>query len=265
MVKLAIILICCSAVLGLTAPPGLHPALQRRGPARRPSARDIDSGKRLFVAHCAHCHGIDGSGGRGPSLAQPTLLRAPDDKALFALIRDGVEGKEMPGFWQMSDKEVWQIVAFLRSLGVVPSVPLPGNALRGEQIYKGKGGCTSCHIVRGEGTGYGPELTTVGASRSPAYLRESLLSPGAAVPEGFLMVHVKTTDGKTISGQRINEDSFTIQIRAASNEFHSFRKADLVDLQKDFGKSPMPGYEKSLSRAEIDDVVAYLASLRGAR
>jgi putative heme-binding domain-containing protein len=258
MIKLAFAVLSCSAALCVAG----QPALQHKGPGQQLPSRDAVRGKRLFIAHCAHCHGIDGRGGRGPNLAQRVLSRAPDKKALFQLIRDGVDGGEMPGFWQLSDNEVWRVVAFVRSLGAVPRVPLPGDASRGKQIYEAMGGCASCHIVKGQGTGYGPELTRVGAIRSAAYLRESLIHADAAVPEGFLMVRVRTQDGTEISGQRVNEDSFTIQIRDAKNQFHSFRKLSLTSLQKEFGKSPMPSYERSLSSAEIDDVVAYLASLR---
>jgi len=47
--------------------------------------------------------------------------------------------------------------------------------------------------------------------------------------------------------------------------FYSFRKSDLAELNKQFGKSPMPSYKSALNDAEMDDIVAYLASLRGGR
>jgi hypothetical protein len=40
------------------------------------------------------------------------------------------------------------------------------------------------------------------------------------------------------------------------------RKADLLELRREFGRSLMPSYEGSLTSAELDDVVAYLAKLR---
>jgi hypothetical protein len=42
------------------------------------------------------------------------------------------------------------------------------------------------------------------------------------------------------------------------------RKSDLAELSKEFGKSEMPSYE-SLSSSEIDDLIAYLSSLRGVK
>ena len=66
-------------------------------------------------------------------------------------------------------------------------------------------------------------------------------------------------------GARINEDTFTIQMRDSNNQFHSFRKADLRQIEKEFGKSLMPSFKDRLSASEVDDLVAYLSSLGGAQ
>jgi hypothetical protein len=92
-----------------------------------------------------------------------------------------------------------------------------------------------------------------------------LIDPGASVPEGFLVVSVVTRDGHRFRGVRLNEDSFTIQLRDASNAFHSFRKLDLAEVNKEPGVSTMPSYRDALSATEIDDLVAYLAGFRGGK
>jgi len=66
-----------------------------------------------------------------------------------------------------------------------------------------------------------------------------------------------------VRGIRINEDSFTIQLRAAGGKYYSFRKSELKDLQRLRGETPMPSYESRIPRTELDDLVAYLASLKG--
>jgi cytochrome c oxidase cbb3-type subunit 3 len=227
------------------------------------SRGDVVPGKKLYESHCSLCHGQTGTGGKGPNLAQPTLRHAPDDKRLAEVIQQGIPGTEMPGAWQLTDHEAAQVASYVRSLGRVAPVQLPGDAARGRDLYESKGGCAGCHIIHGVGSSFGPELTGVGAKRSADYLRESLLKPGAAVPEGFLVVRVITRDGKTVRGLRVNEDSFTIQLRDASNRFFSFRKSDLTSIKKEFNESLMPSYESRFTPAELDDLIAYLASLRG--
>lgn len=169
----------------------------------------------------------------------------------------------MPGAWQMTDREIGQVADYVRALGRTDVVKLRGDQAKGKEYYETKGGCAACHIVRGRGGILGPDLTDIGSRRSPAYLREALIDPGAAVPEGFLVVSVSTRDGKKMRGIRANEDSFTIQLRDSNNVYHSFRKSDLTDLKKEFDVSLMPGYRDVLAAKEIDDLVSYLAGLRG--
>jgi mono/diheme cytochrome c family protein len=78
-----------------------------------------------------------------------------------------------------------------------------------------------------------------------------------------LQVRLVTKDGKRMNGVRTGEDTFTIQVRDMSGNPHSFVKQDLKELQRDTGKTPMPSFKTTLSTAEMDDLVAYLVSLRG--
>jgi cytochrome c1 len=85
------------------------------------------------------------------------------------------------------------------------------------------------------------------------------------MPDNYLRIHAVTKDGRQIDGVRVDEDTFTIQIRDAQDRLYSFRKEELKELRKDWGKSPMPGYRGVFSESEVQDVVAYLASLQGAQ
>jgi cytochrome c oxidase cbb3-type subunit III len=222
-------------------------------------AQDISLGRRLFESQCSVCHGLTGTGGRGPALNRAELSKARNDESLRKVIGEGIE-PEMPGAWQLSPREVASVASFVRSLGSVPAEPLPGDAVRGAAVYRAQG-CAACHIVRGEGSGFGPELTSIGVRRSAAHLREALTTPGAFVAEEWLAVEAATSAG-AVRGVRANEDSFTIQIRTPDGRFHSMRKSELRSLRKLHGKSAMPGYA-SLPPEQLDDLTAYLASLRG--
>ncbi|MGH9720208.1 MAG: c-type cytochrome [Bryobacteraceae bacterium] len=233
--------------------------------------------EKLFVAHCAPCHGMKGEGGKGPDLAVQRLSRAPDDAALNAMIRFGIPGTEMPGS-RVSEDEARSLVGYVRRLGRTAPAGAAGNAARGREIFAGKGNCARCHTINGYGGSIGPDLSTSGARRSGAFLRESLLKPEASVPDNFtvyrritpipdsfLQIRVVTADGRSITGVRLNEDTFTIQLRDLNERVHSFDKGTLKEFHRDWGKSPMPSYQGVLSESELADVVAYLASLRGGR
>ncbi len=230
-------------------------------------------GETLFREHCAPCHGAHGEGGRGANLAVRKLPRAPDDAALGSLISQGIPGTEMP-VTRMTDAERAELIAYVRSLA--PSAQaagqVPGDRVRGEQLFWGKGNCGGCHTVGPRGGRIGPDLTSIGQRRGPANLRQSLLDPEAETPENFaqyrkviympdnyLRVRVVTREGKEITGARVDEDTFTIQIRDDASRIYSFRKDALKELHEDWGKSPMPSYRGTLSENELTDVIAYLS------
>ena len=70
------------------------------------------------------------------------------------------------------------------NLGAIAPDTLPGDASRGERTYAGQG-CAACHILAGQGKGFGPELTSIGLRRSAAHLRESIVTPQAKIVDGF--------------------------------------------------------------------------------
>ena len=233
-------------------------------PTPQPEATpaDLEAGQRIYRTQCAYCHGTRGEGGRGATLARPRLLRAPDDLAMFQVIAGGIPDSEMPGHW-LSAREIWQVVAFVRTLGRVVPQKVAGDPAKGQTLYIGKGGCSRCHTVGGRGGAIGPDLSDIGARRSVEYLRDALVQPEAVVPDGFLEVQLVARDGRHITGIRLNEDAFSIQIRDLAGDFRSFFKNELAELNKLRGRSPMPSYAGVFTTGEREDVLAYLDSLRG--
>jgi putative heme-binding domain-containing protein len=222
---------------------------------------DLAHGKQVFKAQCSPCHGVDGTGGTGANLAVPTLKHAANDAALFDVIEGGIAGTGMP-YSFLGDHEIWLLVAYVRSLGRAAVENLPGDAAKGGMLFNSQG-CSACHMVNGVGGVVGPDLTEVGARRSSQLLRQCLMDPGSALPNGFVMVRAVRNDGSVVEGMRVNEDSFSIQLRDTANRFYSLRKQQLQTLAYEKGATPMPGYRDKLSAAELDNLVAYLASLRG--
>ncbi len=234
-------------------------------------------GARLYQIHCAACHGPRGEGAQGPTLAAPTLPRASTEELLLKIIKDGLPGTEMPGS-RLDETEIKQLGVFVLALGKLPIEPVSGDAQRGAQLYFGKGACAQCHALKGRGGAFGPDLTGIGLQRGAAHLRQSLLEPaadvpksfaqyrpGTSVPENFVQVRLVTRAGHRISGVRVNEDTFSIQVRTLDGRVHSFFKEELKELHKDWGKSAMLSYRGVFSATELEDVVAFLVSLRGER
>ena len=230
------------------------------------SAEDLARGKKLYDGGCLYCHGPRGDGGKGANLARQKLPRAATDGDLVRTIEVGIPGTEMPGAWHMTHREITQVAAYVRTFSQIDSKPVPGDPNAGRDIYNGKGGCAACHTLkvdtRTQGGLLGPDLTGIGARRGPDYLRESLVNPSAAVPDYFLETRVRLKSGREIVGYRLHEDTFSVLLRDYSGNNHALSKATVANIEKRRNQSPMPSYKDKLSAAELDDLVAYLVSLR---
>jgi len=131
-------------------------------------------------------------------------------------------------------------------------------------------------MVKGQGGLLGPDLSRVGASRSVAYLIDSVREPSKDLSDGMLdpnnhwglplvydTVTVVTAGGQRITGVAKNEDTFSVQLLDTNQNLQFFLKKDVQQVIHE-RKSLMPVYsEQMLSSAALEDLVAYLQSLRG--
>ena len=229
-------------------------------PAALCAQSSLEQGRALFRSNCAFCHGMTASGGRGPNLVSAPLSHGDTDVSIKRVIRLGVPGTTMPSF-DLSDEDSTQVIEYLHSLSknATRQEQVPGDPQLGKQIYS-RSGCAGCHRVGGEGSIFGPDLTRIGASRSIEYLQESIVKPSADVPEAFAGVTAVLPNGQRVRGVRINEDTFSLQLRDPSQKIRMFMKSDLRQVI-DETASLMPAYQK-LAPAELENLVAYLATLR---
>ena len=231
-------------------------------PAAPAATTDLASGRRIFDAQCAWCHGNAGDGGAGPNL-HGKLLHATSLSSIIDIINKGIPATDMPSF-RLTERETRQTATYALSLSRSTSRPGPGNAERGAAVYQSNG-CGSCHVIDRRGGILGPELTTIGGRRGAVYLREAIVKPAASHPPGYLVVRAVPASGAEVRGIRVNEDVFWIHIRDASGLVHALQKSELTRVDRELEATLMPSYETRLSSAQLDDLVTYLATLRGAK
>ena len=104
------VLAALGTALALRPPAAARPLPSEKGLA--PSAQAIGQGRRLFVAHCAECHGFDARGAGGSNLRS---LQA-GNALIRQVIAGGIKG-EMPAYRDaLSDEDVQALTAYLISL-----------------------------------------------------------------------------------------------------------------------------------------------------
>jgi putative heme-binding domain-containing protein len=251
------------AGLALLSAAAAAPAARAQAPLHdaQYAEADIAYGATVYAARCVSCHGAQGDAIGGVNLRSGRFRNAVTDRDLDRFIRAG-SSAGMPAF-ALDNAEMAGIIAYLRNMNSVDAASVAvGDAARGRSVYDGKGACASCHRVGGAGSHVAPNLTDIGAVRSPASLERSLLDPTSQMMPINRPVRVVTKDGTVINGRRLNEDTYGLQLMDDRERLHSLVKADLREYT--IGKtSPMPPFKDKLSKGEIADVVAYLLSLKG--
>lgn len=242
-------------------------AFAQEGPApaagANPLARDpqaIAEGKAIYNRTCTVCHGLDGAaGGRGPALGAGRSYVLRTDAAIFGAVQKGIPGTEMPPSG-LREMDIWKVVAYVRSLRATASDAfVAGDVARGEQIFRGKGQCGSCHMLRGQGGIAGPDLSNLAAEQTLQYIRNALTKPRQPIPAGYQPVEIITKDGQRLSGLAKNDNNFSMQLLDSHDRLQLFTSEELsqVIYKK---QSIMPSnYDKVLAPGELQDLIAFLS------
>jgi quinoprotein glucose dehydrogenase len=182
---------------------------------------------------------------------------------LRTVITNGFPTAGMPAFSKLDAPQLTGVIAYLRNMNTFDRGSVKsGDAHRGKLIFEGKGACLRCHRVEASGGRIGPDLSDIGANRSPGSLQRSLLDPSSQMFPINRPVHIVTRDGRTINGRRLNEDTYTVQVTDQDGRLLSLNKSDLKEFTI-LTRSNMPSYKDELTSDEIADVIAYLLSLKG--
>ncbi len=224
------------------------------------TSADIETGSRLYAAECALCHGPSGDGVDGVNLMLGQFRQPLSDDDLRHVITTGVGDGLMPSFG-FPAPELDALVAFIRA-GFDPdgTAVKVGDAARGQALFEAAGGCAVCHRVNGRGPRAAPDLSDIGAIRTPAALQRTLLDPSAAMLPINRPVLAATRTGEIIRGRRLNEDTYTVQLMDSEGRLRSLTKDDLVELEVLRSPTMEP---TTLSSDEVADIIGYLLSLRG--
>lgn len=191
---------------------------------------DPDRGAALYAENCVVCHGPDGQGRVGATLAAPFASVQPEALVRQTIIR-GVPGSVMPAWGKayggpLSDAQVEDLVAFVLSLSgerapalptptPLPITPIPtvagatGDPNRGAKIYAEN--CVVCHGPDGQGRIGAVLAKDFPALQPNAYIRD-VVSRGV---KGTKMPGWLQANGGPLSAQEVEDVTAFVRTLAA--------------------------------------------------
>ncbi len=249
-----IIFLCVLAGLSLQA-------IAQDNTDHRYTSEAIQTGLRIYSQQCALCHGPQGDMIDEINLRTGQFRTVQSDDDIRQIVVSGLSEGRMPPFNTLSNEELSGIVAYIRA-GFDPfgEAIRIGDPVRGKALFEGRGECANCHRINGVGPRTAPDLSSIGLTRSPASLQLNITDPAAALLPINRPVRIVTLDESTITGRRLNEDTYSIQLIDADGQLRSIRKADIATYEISERPSKAP---TTLSSDEVADIVGYLLSLRG--
>jgi DMSO reductase family type II enzyme heme b subunit len=146
----------------------------------RAQAGDASAGKAVYERKCAHCHGDKGDG-KGPAAEllvprprdftsgifkiRSTANKMPTDQDLFNVISNGMPGTSMPAWSVLSERDRWNVIAYVKSFAAEKFKEAPKKAelpkevgsstesiKRGKEMFEAIE-CNKCHGAAGRADG----------------------------------------------------------------------------------------------------------------
>lgn len=229
-----------------------------------PDAAAAKKGEPLYKQNCGGCHGPSARGAQAPNLVRsPLVLHDEKGEKLAPIIKEGRNG--MPGFPNLSQDDIYNISQYVHlqvelaanrgSYGATYDAlrsQATGDARKGEEFFKGAGGCASCHSVTGDLAKIGAKFPQVTA------LKSRFLWPARPGPA---KAKVTTPAGETIAGTIKTMNDFDISLTDAAGNYHYWPRNQVkVEIE-----DKLTGHRALLPKytdADINNLAAYLVTLK---
>jgi len=222
------------------------------------SAEDVDPLVLAFLAK---------KGGSEALAAAITAAPIPADTAKLGLRALSSAGRQddalraaLSASAGISSAAIEYSVDFVKELG--REALGQGNPARGETVFRGAlTNCVSCHAIGGAGGKVGPDLSAVGTGLPIDLVIESVLWPNRQVKEGFMTTAVITKGDQIYQGFHASEDKQTLILRDPAKDELIRIPISEIARRKEVGSVMPEGLTNALTRAELRDLIRFLADL----
>ncbi len=134
-----------------------------------------------------------------------------------------------------------------------------GDIENGKTVFQVN--CAVCHQVNGQGQDFGPALSQIGAKLPKTALLDAIVNPSAGISFGYETSVITTKNGSTVMGIVSSRTESEITVRFMGGVSQSFKMEEVASV-KETKESMMPPLQNTVSKAQLVDLIEYLASLK---
>ncbi len=138
-----------------------------------------------------------------------------------------------------------------------------GDAKKGYQVFSNaKAACSSCHQIGYVGGRLGPELSSIGKTRTRRDLVEAIVYPSLRMAQGFYPVRIRTVDDEVFNGLLSKQTDSYIELLCGADKICRIEKSE-IEEQSESKLSVMPsGLDQQITLDDFADLLAFLESKR---
>lgn len=188
-----------------------------------------------------------------------TALSRGDLDAIVRRFPADIGRKSGPLFEKLNATDAKQT----QRLDEIASQLVEGEAERGRKLFfSNRVACSACHRIAGQGGTIGPDLSRIGSIRKRRDLLEAIVFPSATIVNNYETWSALTQNGRTHTGVIQRATSRSLVLRNTQRMEIVLDRIDVEELVR-HPTSIMPqGLDRTLTPAELSDLLAFLQSLR---
>ena len=134
-----------------------------------------------------------------------------------------------------------------------------GDPERGKEVFE-KAECSTCHLIEGTGTEFGPDLSRIGEKLPKAGLYQAILDPSAGIASNYRLFYFTLRDGQEVSGFILGETPDKLTLRLEGGVLSEYSSSDLVSWRESSVSAMPSDLQRQISVDELVDLVEYLTT-----
>jgi putative membrane-bound dehydrogenase-like protein len=132
-----------------------------------------------------------------------------------------------------------------------------GSIARGQELYRGKGSCFSCHVFDGIGGLLGPDLSTIRDKHNAHSIYTAIYDPQAAIAIGYENWIIELNDGKRFFCSILAEGDVVL-VKDSAGKRHAIHREDIASRKPVLRSLMTSAAALQLSEQDVADITAFL-------